>query len=237
MIVGGLLLLAALGAPPLYTRPATPEADLQELRAEIAAGQPQIEAWRGKLRLYLALGELQTIPELVELMAQTFPQAPDFQEARMIFLSTAGHDDEAIALGERILQDYPDYPSIRANLGRVYLTAKKRARGVNLLLSALEQGPIRVEDWGILLEGLGLFASGRGKDIEASHEEMVTKLRQKIAENPQKENLRYVLLVVLTRLGRYTEARELVEQNPQWKENPDLLTFVDHVAAATGGTH
>lgn len=217
-----LLLLLASG-PPYYSRPIDPVVDGDRLRHEIATGQVEAERWSATLRLYLELGELQKAPELVELLAARFPDQPTFQEARMILLSFAGRHDEAIAVGEGILTRHPGYPTIRANLGRVYLEAKQRARGVNLLLTALEQGPLRGEDWKLLLDGLGMNGP--------RPEQVVSTLRLKMAERPDLASLRYVLVVALTRLGRYSEARDELTRSPSLAENPDLRRFVAHTAA------
>jgi hypothetical protein len=82
MSLAGLLAAAvfALPVPPVgdlpYSRLATPEADLQQLRQEIAAGRPDALAWHYKIKTYLALGELPAVPELVNLLAATFPGDP-----------------------------------------------------------------------------------------------------------------------------------------------------------------
>lgn len=217
-----LILLLASG-PPYYTRPVDPRVDGDRLRHEIAIGRVEAEAWSATLRLYLELGELQKAGELVELLAETFPDQPTFLEARMILLSFAGRHDEAIAVGEQILRRHPEYPTIRANLGRVYLEAKQRARGVNLLLAALEQGPLRGEDWKLLLDGLGMNGP--------RPEQVVSTLRLKIAERPDLASLRYVLVVALTRLGRYAEAHDELTHSPGLADNPDLRRFVAHTPA------
>lgn len=225
-----LALLAAPGGGPAYTRPVSPEDDLRQLQAEIAAagrnaGGPDAALWHKKLETYLALGELPAIPELVTLMATAFPDDPAFQEGRMMFLSLGDRHAEAIAAGEEILRRFPDYRTIRANLGRVYLESGDRARGVNLLIAALEQGPIRVEDWKLLLEALGLTGERQVKP-----EAIVATLRDKIAAHPQRASLRYLLMVVLTRLGRYPEAREILAVHPELASHPDLEIFLQHTA-------
>ncbi len=212
-------------AGPAYTRPVSPEDDLRRLRDEIAAGQPDAAFWHARLETYLALGELPTIPELVTLMASAFPQDPAFQEGRMMFLSLAGEHAAAIAAGEDILRRFPDYRTIRANLGRVYIESGDRARGVNLLIAALEQGPIRVEDWRLLLEALGVAG-----DKKVAPEKVLATLREKIAANPQRPSLRYLLMVVLTRFGRYQEARQILADHPELAAHPDLEIFVEHTA-------
>lgn len=220
-MTGAALLLVLVAGAPYYTRPVDPAADREQLRIEARAGVAKPEVWNARLQLYLALGELQTIPELVELMAETFSGEPVFLEARMMFLSREGRHAEAIALGERILRDFPAYPTIRVNLGRVYVSAGQRARGVNLLFSALEAGPIRVEEWQLLLDSLGLGAP--------KPEAVVVTLQRKIREHPELASLRYVLVVVLTRLGRYAEAREELLRTPELADHPDLRQFVDHL--------
>lgn len=232
MTLSGLLLLAALGQP-YFTRPATPAEDLARLQAEVAQGQPRIEDWRARLQLYIALGELQKIPELVELMAKTFPDDPAFQEGQMMFLSLQERHPEAIAQGEKILAEHPEYAPIWTNLGRVYLLAKNRARGVNLLLAALERGPLRVEEWELLLtRGLGLELENL--DAPANTAVLAT-LKEKVAKHPERPGLKYLLMVVLTRLGRYPEAHQILASAPDLLAHPEMrhyFEFTEPVAAA-----
>lgn len=233
MSLAGLLAAAvfALPVPPVgdlpYSRLATPEADLQQLRQEIAAGRPDALAWHYKIKTYLALGELPAVPELVNLLAATFPEDPAFQEAHMMFLSLGGQYPEATALGEEIVRRHPGYAPIKVNLARVYIDSQDRARGLNLLILALEQGPIRVEDWELLLTALGVIGKNPGKP-----EVVVSKLREKAAENPGRPSLRYLLMVVLTRYGRYGEAREILAADPSLANHPELKLFAAHTAEA-----
>lgn len=213
-------LLVAVGAgPPYHERPVDPQTDLAQLRAEVHDGRARQDVWQEKLQLYLALGELQTIPELVALLGETFPEHPVFQEARMMFLSLDGQHAAATALGEHLLRRHPEHPTILTNLGRVYIAAGQRPRGVNLLLAAVERGPIRSEDWSLLLAGLGLGA--------ADPDQVVATLRQKVTEHPERSGLRYVLMVALTRLGRYAEARQILIDTPALAAHPDLQGFLD----------
>lgn len=229
MTLSGLLLLVALGQPH-FTRPATPEADLAKLRAEVAQGSPRIEDWRARLQLYIALGELQELAELIELMASTFPEDPAFQEGRMMFLSLAGRHPEAISQGEKILAEHPDYTPIWTNLGRVYLKANNRARGLNLLLAALERGPLRGEDWKLLLaDGLGLDLGNLEAPKNAA---VLATLRGKVAEHPDRDGLRYLLIVVLTRLGHYREAHEVLASAPDLRAFGDIRLFFEKTATA-----
>jgi predicted Zn-dependent protease len=140
----------------------------------------------------------------------------------MMFASLEGRHDEALALGERILATFPGYPTILTNLGRAYIAADQPARGVNLLLLAVEQGPIRTEDWALLLGTLGVT----GPQPEAA----VARLRDKVAANPQRMGLRYTLVVALVRTGHYQAARALLDETPQLAAHPDLEIFVDHAA-------
>jgi|CXWL01.1.fsa_nt_gi predicted Zn-dependent protease len=217
MTLASLVLLSALGAP-YFTRPVDPAADLERLRGEIRLDVARPEAWHGQLKLYLELGELDTIPDLVELLAETFPGEAVFLEARMMFLSLQGRHEEAIAQGEAILRDHPGHPTVRANLGRVHFKARHPAQGVNLLLAAVAQGPIRVEDWDLLLENLGVFGD--------SPDSAVATLRDKIARHPELPSLRYVLMVALVRLGHYAEAREELTREPEMAAHPDLQQFL-----------
>lgn len=217
MSPAALLLLSVLGAP-YFSRPVDPVADLSQLRTEVARGTARPDVWHEKLKLYLELGELNSIPDLVALLAETFPEPAVFREARMMFLSLAGRHDEALALGETLLREHPEYPTIRANLGRAYLAAQQPARGVNLLLAALSQGPIRTEEWDLLLENLGI----RGPNPEAA----LATLEGKVAAHPELPSLRYVLMVALVRLGEYPRARAVLESHPELAAHPDLQVFL-----------
>ncbi len=77
------------------------------------------------------------------------------------------------------------------------------------------------QEWQLLLDSLGLGAP--------KPEAVVVTLQRKIREHPELESLRYVLVVVLTRLGRYAEAREELLRTPELADHPDLRQFVDHL--------
>lgn len=224
LILGGLLALVA-ASDPLYVRPTTAPEEVAKLREEIAAAQADPSRWHQTLATYLALGELESISELIELLVATFPDDPIFLEGRMMFLSQSGEHEAAIALGESILARFPEHPTIRVNLARVFLKTEQRAAGVNLLVAAIERGPIRVEDWSLLLQGLGLV--GAKPDPP---EQVVATLRRKVAEHPQHRGLAYVLMVVLVRTGHYAEAKAILEHNPDLADHPDLQAFVASLA-------
>ncbi len=214
-----LILLLLLGdGPPYYTRPVEPSADLAQLVQELAAGTCKPEPWIIKLQLYTNLGELQNVPELIDRLAERFPNEPVFLESRMILLSLNKKHDEAIALGLQILGKFPTYPTIRANLARAYLNAGQRVPGINRMFEAMQAGPIRVEDWKLLLENL---AAGT-----PNPDTMVATLRRKSEQNPQFTGLKYTLMIVLTRLGRYAEARGILQANPELADHPELQIFL-----------
>ena len=211
------LLLAGDGLP-YYQRPAEPEADLRLLRAQVRTQRLDEAFWLRRLLIYTDMGELLTIPQLVELLSTAFPRRPQFQEARMMFLSLKGEHGAAVGLGEKILREHPDYATIRANLARVYLKAGRRPEGVNLMLSALEQGPVRVGDWELLLDALGVGSR--------DPERVLAQLRSKSQQNPQVKSLKYGLVVACTRLGRYQEARRILVENPDLSDHDDLRAFI-----------
>lgn len=214
-----LLLLLCLGdGPPYYQRPVEPSADLHQLEQELATRSCKAEPWKAKLQLYTNLGELQTVPELVERLAAQFPNEPTFLESRMILLSLNKQYDEAIAQGLQLLERFPTYPTVRANLARIYFNAGQRVPGINRMFEAMQAGPIRVEDWKLLLENL---AAGT-----PDPENMVATLRRKSEQNPQLAGLKYTLMIVLTRLGRYAEARDILKANPQLADHPELQIFL-----------
>ncbi len=218
MIALLFLYLLAEG-PPYYTRPVDPITDLQELERQLASGKCKPEPWRLRLQLYTNLGELQTIPQLIDRLAQRFPDEPVFQESRMILLSLNKQHDEAIAIGVALLERFPTYPTIRANLARAYFNGGKRVPGINRMFEAMQAGPIRVEDWKLLLENL---AAGT-----PDPEVMLATLRRKCQQNPQIASLQYTLMVVLTRFGRYAEAREILRANPPLADHPELKLFLE----------
>lgn len=220
LLAAGLVALASVGTP-VYVRPATPAEDVARLQEEIAGGRANAAAWRETIAIYLALGELEPISELVGLLVATFPDDPVFLEGQMMFLSQRGAHDNAIAIGEDILRRFPEHPTIRVNLARVYLQAEQRAAAVNLLVAAIERAPIRVEDWSLLLHGLGLV----GPEPD-NPDRVIDTLRRKVSEHPGHRGLSYVLMVVLVRSGRYAEAKAILETQPDLANHPDLQVFI-----------
>lgn len=214
-----LFLYLLADGPPYYTRPVDPVTDMQELERQLARGTCKPEPWRIRLQLYTNLGELQTIPQLIDRLAQHFPDEPVFQESRMILLSLDKKHDQAIAVGLALLERFPTYPTIRANLARAYFNAGQRVPGINRMFEAMQTAPIRVEDWKLLLENL---AAGT-----PDPEVMVATLRRKCEQNPQITSLQYTLMVVLTRLGRYAEARDILRKHPQLADHQELKLFLD----------
>lgn len=217
------LWLTVSAGPPWYERPATPAEDLKLLRAQVASRRLDQPFWLQRLLVYTEMGELLDAAPLVEELGAAFPGRPEFQEARMMVLSLGARHAEAAALGERILREQPGYLTIRPNLARVYLKAGRRADGVNMMFSALESGPVRVPDWELFLRALGV---GTEKP-----ETLVARLEAKSKAAPELKSLKYVLVVVSTRLGQYERARRILEENPELAAHPDLRRFLDDARA------
>lgn len=213
-----LLWLTVSAGPPWYERPATQADDRGLLRAQAASARLDEAFWIQRLLLYTEMGELLEAAPLVEELATAFPRRPEFQEARMMIRSLGGKHPEAIALGEGILRDHPAYLTIRANLARVYLKAGRRADGVNMMFSALERGPVRVEDWDLLLRALGVGSE--------APDAVLARLEEKARAAPGLRSLKYALVVVSTRLGRYEKARRILAEDPELAAHEDLKAFL-----------
>lgn len=164
------------------------------------------------------MGELLEVAPLVDALGVAFPRRPEFQEARMMILSLGGKHAEAVTLGEGLLREHPGYQTIRTNLARVYLKAGRRADGVNMMLSALEQAPVRLEDWDLLLRALGV-----GTD---DPEVILGRIEKKAKDSPQVRSLKYVFVVLATRFGRYEKARRILAENPELSDQDDLRRFL-----------
>jgi len=102
---------AELGRAPYYTRPVTPAEDLTQLRSEVASGTADEVAWRQRIAIYTSIGELRDAEPMLPLLIEHWPDQPAFREAQMILLSGQGKFVEALAIGEAILQRFPDYPT------------------------------------------------------------------------------------------------------------------------------
>lgn len=211
-----LLWMLVIEGPPYYSKPIDPITDLALLKAQMEnLSEPM---WLEKVSMYTSLGELLHAGELLELLCKSFPRQPVFAEALMILRSLEGQPEAAILLGEQILREHPNYFTIWPNLARVYFKAGQPAKGLNMMFSALERGPVQVNDWKLLLRNLALSAP--------DPEDMLLQLAQKIAENPQLLSLKYVLMVVCVRFGNYERAHQLLNDNPELAAHDDIRAFL-----------
>lgn len=223
--VAALLLLvlcssatAELGRPPYFTRPVSPTDDLALLRREITAGTADEAAWRQRIAIYTSIGELRDAEALLPLLIKQWPDQPAFQEAQMILLSGQGKFAEAAVLGEDVLRRFPGYPTIRANLARVDAAKGDLPAALNSMISAISLGPIRVDDWAFLLQLLA----------KADHDgrRTVQVLEEKMAAHPEVTGLRYLQVMLLTRLGQLAAARDVLRAHPDMASHPELQRFV-----------
>lgn len=228
LFAAGSATAAELGRAPYYTRPVTPAEDLAQLRSEIASGMADEVAWRQRVAIYTSIGELRDAEPMLPLLIEHWPDQPAFREAQMILLSGQGKFVEALAIGEAILQRFPDYPTIRANLARVQAAHDDLPSAINSMISAISIGPIRVDDWAFLLQ---LLAKA---DHDGQHTLRV--LEQKIAEHPDMKGLRYLQVMMLTRFGQLAAARDLLRMHPEIATHPELQRFIADIDALNAAT-
>ncbi len=207
-----------------YERPIDAINDLALLQHQISANALNEIVWLQKIQHYTSLAELPKAAEIVSQLTLTFPNQPVFQEAHMIILSHQGHHDQAIEQGEILLLRHPDYLTVRQNLARIYFQSGERVKGVNLLIAALEKGPIRTADWEILLRQLALATPDPIKLVE--------QLSKKAALHPEHLSLKYVTMVVCVRFGLYAQAQQILLENPKLSDHSDLKSFVAQAASS-----
>jgi predicted Zn-dependent protease len=228
--LGALATVAAIAtspaaSQPYYTRPAEPAADLLMLERQLAQGTADEQWWLARLALYTNMGELDEIAPLVDQLTQVWPAQPVFREAKMILESGKGHHDVAVALGESVLAEFPGYLSIRANLARVQRAKGDPVAALNLMIAAIELGPVRGQDWDFLLRTLAR--------TDADAMRVLERLEQKIGANPKLKGLRYLQVILYVRFGRHAAARALLVAHPDLAAHPELQRYVADVAAAT----
>lgn len=220
--------LGASGGPPYYQRPATPEADLAALKQQMATQSGDERYWLQRVALYVEMGELEDIGPLLESLTRSFPRQPVFREAWMMLQSRQGHHEQALGLGLSILAEFPGYPTIRVNLARVYEAKGDLVGALNLMIGAIEAGPVRVEDWDFLLRTLAQSDHDAGRTLE--------RLKRKVEEHPEIQGLKYLQVVLYTRFGDYLAARNILKAQPALARHPDLQRFVAEVDAALAAT-
>lgn len=230
-VLAVLLLSGALGAnsgPPYYQRPATPEADLAALNQQMATQTGDQRYWLQRVALYVEMGELDDIGPLLEGLTRGFPRQPVFREAWMMLQSRQGQHEQAVGLGLSILEEFPSYPTIRVNLARVYEAKGDLVAALNLMIGAIEAGPVRVEDWEFLLRTLAQSDHDAARTLE--------RLKRKVDEHPEIQGLKYLQVVLYTRFGDYVAARNILKAQPALAQHPDLQRFVAEVDAALAAT-
>jgi tetratricopeptide (TPR) repeat protein len=215
---------ATTSGPPYYTRPADPGSDLALLQRQHASGRADEAWWLQRIALYTAIGELDTIAPLVEQLQQIWPRQPVFREAQMILLSGHGEHQNAVQIGEAVLAEFPEHPSIRVNLARVQQAAGNQVAAMNLLIAAIERGPVRVQDWNFLLRAL--------TRTDATAAGMLDRLQRKSEQNPELKGLKYLRVILHARLGQHDAARALLLTHPELAAHPELQRYVLDVAAA-----
>lgn len=218
-----LLLIVVLFQEPLYHRPVDLARDLKILQQRSEKDPLDHEAWAKKIATYTALGELNQLLPILDLLHQAAPKNLVYGEARMIALSQHGHHKLATDLGEKLLAQKPGHPTLAANLARAYLQATPTSiRGTNLMLSALQRGPLQVSDWDLLLRAL----ARTWPDPQALLDDLETRIQQ----HPNLSALKYVKMVCLVRFGRYEEAQAILKANPDLSKHPDLQSFMSQVS-------
>lgn len=223
-ILLGCVMHAAASGPPYYERPAEPAVDEALLSEQLGAGNADERWWLERVALYTNLGELDSVADLIRSLTQAWPAQPVFREAQMILESGRGHHDLAVEIGDGILADYPNYPTIRANLARVHMSRGDVIEALNLMLGAVEMGPVRVQDWEFLIKALARADRDAARTME--------RLERKAADNPGMEGLKYLQVVLYTRFGRYDKARDILVAHPKLATQPDLQRFVADVNLA-----
>lgn len=216
---------AAAPTTPHYTRPADPGTDMKTLELQRRQGVADQAWWLERVALYTSMGELDSIAPLVEQLVLAWPAQPVFREARMILASGQGRHDDAVALGESVLAEFPGYPSIRANLARVQHAKGDSAAALNLMLAAIELGPVRVQDWDFLLRTLARTDG----DVAG----IISRLEQKVAANPNLKGLRYLQVILYVRLGRHSEARAILGVHPEIAVHPELQRYIADLHAGS----
>lgn len=233
LVIAALLATSALtvsdasasvpAGPPYYTRPADPVSDLALLQQQRAAGKADESWWLKRIALYTTIGELDAIAPLVEQLQQVWPRQPVFREAQMILSSGRGDHQAAVQIGQTILSEFPEHPSIRVNLARVQQAAGDQVAAMNLLIAAIERGPVRVQDWNFLLRAL--------HQADATAVGMLERLQRKSEQHPDLKGLKYLRVILHVRLGQHQAARTLLLEHPELAANPELQRYVLDVAA------
>jgi tetratricopeptide (TPR) repeat protein len=213
----------ATPGPPYYERPSDVATDVQLLQRQIASQHLDEKLWLERVALYTNLGELDSIAELIGQLTLTFPHQAVFREARMILESGRGHHALALELGNSILAEFPKSTTIRGNLARVHLANGELLDAINLMISAIETGPVRIQDWEFLLRALGRADHSAARTLE--------RLQTKVDANPDLEGLKYLQVVLYTRFGQYGAARDVLVAHPELATHRELHRFVEDVNA------
>jgi tetratricopeptide (TPR) repeat protein len=214
---------AAVQGPPYYERPASPAADLTLFQQQHDLGSANEQWWLRRVALYTDMGELDQISDLVDTLARAWPGQPVFREARMILENGRGQHKLALQLGTSILADFPNYASIRVNLARVYLANGDTVSALNMMIAAIEAGPVRIKDWEFLLRTMARGDRSAARTLE--------RLESKVKANPNLRGLKFLQVALYTRFGQYAKARDILVANPELASHPELQKFIETVDA------
>jgi predicted Zn-dependent protease len=218
-----LAMQTAVQGPPYYERPASPDSDLNLFQQQQNLDSANEQWWLKRVALYTDMGELDSIGDLVDALAKAWPNQPVFREARMILENGRGHHALALQLGTSILADFPNYASIRVNLARVYLANGDTVSALNMMIAAIEAGPVRTKDWEFLLRTMARGDRSAARTLE--------RLESKVKANPDLKGLKFLQIVLYTRFGQYTRARDILVANPELASHPELRKFIETVDA------
>jgi predicted Zn-dependent protease len=218
-----LAMQTAVQVPPYYERPASPDSDLNLFQQQQNLDSANEQWWLKRVALYTDMGELDSIGDLVDALAKAWPNQPVFREARMILENGRGHHALALQLGTSILADFPNYASIRVNLARVYLANGDTVSALNMMIAAIEAGPVRSKDWEFLLRTMARGDRSAARTLE--------RLESKVKANPDLKGLKFLQIVLYTRFGQYTRARDILVANPELASHPELRKFIETVDA------
>ncbi|MEZ5456612.1 MAG: hypothetical protein R3F04_10970 [Lysobacteraceae bacterium] len=217
------MLSIAEAQQPLFVRPFDATADLVRFEEEKRNATADERFWLQRVATYTAISELESISELIPRLIEQWPNQPVFREAQMILLNSRGETTIARRVGEQVINDFPDYASIRSNLARVYFNDGDLPSALNAMIAAVERGPIRIQDWEFLLQVLARAEPDRQRTFDL--------LSKKIQANPEMKGLRYLQVILLTRFGQLAAARDVLEAHPELTANPELQRFVADVNA------
>ncbi|PIE02279.1 MAG: hypothetical protein CSA81_07880 [Acidobacteria bacterium] len=198
--------------------PNNPEKDLALLRDQSRSEEGiSSEFWEKKLAVYTETGELQSAKDVVKRLLMIEPDNKVFWEAHIVILGADQKYEEALRQGERFIERFPEHPTIRVNLARLYSSTGRHGKAINILLDHLEFHALNDFGWEILLDSI--HKSGKNPV------EMMERLNKKIEAFPDLNSLKKVYFVLLIRFGAYDEAYQWLTTYPELKKGQDLDNF------------